>query len=253
VEAASDLERQGGWAYERLADAAARFFAGAAQLSVEYGREYLLAALADRAVLPPVPAAPTLPPPGPDRALWTAWYQLIAAWIGQEQAWFALAYQAMAEQTTAGRIQPDALRSSTRGFLEHRLAGYLDELQALYSRFASDVIGILNGWFGGSRSDRQEVIAVSGRPGSTATTAVLVENGHSENAAVACRGLSLGAFTVAVSPATVALDPGETATIFVFVGIPFSADPGLQPAGWITVHGHGERDLVTPVRAEVVS
>ena len=68
-----------------------------------------------------------------------------------------------------------------------------------------------------------------------------------------CRALSLGAFTVAVSPTTVALDPGETATISVRVAIPFPAAPGSQPAGWITVHGHGERDLVTPVRAEVLA
>ena len=170
MEATSDLERQAARAYERLADAGARFFADAARLSVEYGREYLLAAVADRAILPPVPTAPALPPPGSDPALWVAWCQLIAGWIGEEQAWFALAQQAVAEQTSAGRIPPDALRSSTRGFLEHRLARYVRELQDLYSRFASDVIGVLNGWFDGSTSDRQAVIAVSGRAGSTATT-----------------------------------------------------------------------------------
>jgi hypothetical protein len=251
-------------AYGRLIEAAARFATNAFQLALRHRDEYL------RGLLPfgRVPALPPAPlpaiPQGEDTAGWWAWYQLVAGWVSQEQAWSAAAYRAIAEEAARGQLAPDALEVSARASMERRLHAYMTELSDLYSAFLTDIMDAAGAWLGHPTAQgrvpeatRPVILEVRGVPDSIAMTGLLIENDHRERATITCVTTATGTFTLTASPSELALDAGESARLAVEVGIP--GTPGDEPdgrrpagpllAGWIAIHGHGEQDLVAEVHA----
>jgi hypothetical protein len=251
-------------AYGRLIESAARFATNAFQLALRHRDEYL------RSLLPlgRVPALPPAPlpaiPPGEDTAGWWAWYQLVAGWVGQEQAWSAAAYRAIAEEAARGQLAPEALEVSARAYMERRLHAYMAELSDLYSAFLADIMDAAGAWLGYPTAQaripeppRPVIIEVRGVPDSIATTGLLIENDHGERATITCVTTATGRFTLTASPSELALDAGESARLTVEVGIPGASGDerdaggaaGPLLAGWIAIRGHGEQDLVAEVHA----
>jgi hypothetical protein len=248
-------------AYGQLIEAASRFATGAFELARRHRDDYLRALLPDRRLPLPPPAPLPAIPPGEDSARWLAWFQLVAGWVGQEQAWSAAAYRAIAEEAARGRLTPDALEVSARAYLERRLDAYLADLSDLYSRFLADIMGAAGEWLGPparaeiKRDARPVVIEVRGPGRSTVVTALWLENGHSDRATVRCRTASSRGFAVTASPSELELDAGASARLGVEVVMP--AGPATGPAagpllaGWITIRGHGDQDLVAEIHAYI--
>jgi hypothetical protein len=204
-------------------------------------------------------------PPGEDTDRWLAWYQLVAGWVGQEQAWSAAAYRAIAEEAAGGRLAPDALEVSARAFLERRLQAYMVQLSDLYSRFVADLMDAAGEWLGSpplpaaiEQGREPVVVEVRGPAGSTAVTGLLIENDHRDRATVRCLTRSNGGFALTASPSALELEAGTSARLEIEVSIPGqataeSADGSLGPfvAGWVTIRGHGQQDLVAEVHTYI--
>jgi hypothetical protein len=250
-------------AYARLAEAAARFATGAYQLAFRHRDDYLRTLLPPGRILIPPPAPLPAIPSGEETARWLAWYQLVAGWVGQEQAWSAAAYQAIAEEAAGGRLAPDALEVSARAYLERRLSTYMAQLSDLYSRFVADIMDAAGEWLGSPSSlpaaieqdGEPVVIEVRGRAHSTAVSGLLIENDHRDRATVRCLATPAGGFALTASPSELELDAGESARLEIKVDIPHepAAEPADSPlvAGWITIRGHGPQDLVAEVHAYI--
>ena len=66
-----------------------------------------------------------------------------------------------------------------------------------------------------------------------------------------CLATPAGEFGLTASPVTMRLEAGESQRLTVQVALPSVPYPEPSLAGWITIRGHGETDLVAEVRARV--
>lgn len=244
-------------AYQQLTEAGVRFITRAMHLALAHQDDYLLGLLAPGRGLAPAPPPGPLPGGGYDPVRWAGWYQLLAAWAAEQQARTARLYRMLADEAAAGRLGPDSARSSARAFAEARLEGYLVELGRLHAELVSEILDItvacldaLTAVMAGP-APLQAVLDVSGPAAATVGAGLLIENAHREPASVSCLATPAGEFGLIAAPATMRLEAGESRRLAVQVVLP--PEPSDRPvlAGWITVSGHGETDLVAEVRAAV--
>jgi hypothetical protein len=251
-------QRQAALAYQQLAEAGIRFVSRAMNLALEHRDEYLQGLLGPGHVLissqPPVP----LPSSGYDPIQWAAWYQLLAAWIAEQQARSATLQRILADETAAGRLGPRSVQSSAHAFLEARLESYLVELAGLSAEFVSEVLDVtsacvdtLTAAMTAEPAAEQIILDVRGPAAATVTAGLLIENAHHETASVTCLATPAGEFGLIASPVTMRLEAGQSEQLIVHVALPRAPSPGRTLAGWITIRGHGETDLVAEVRAQV--
>lgn len=250
--------QQAALAYQQLTEAGLRFASRAIHLGLKHRDDYLLGLLGPGHVLASAPPPVPFPSSGYDPVQWAGWYQLLAAWVADQQARSATLQRTLADETAAGRLAPGAIQSSAQAFLEARLEGYLAELAGLSAEFVSEVLDVTNALLdaltagiAAEPADSQVVLDVHGPAGATVTAGLLIENAHRETANVTCWAAPAGQFGLTAAPVTMRLAAGESQRLTVYVALPPVPSPARSLAGWITIRGHGETDLVAEVRAQV--
>jgi hypothetical protein len=93
---------------------------------------------------------------------------------------------------------------------------------------------------------------VDGAAGSTVGARLLIENNHSEPAAVKCAATPADGFALVVAPTDAHLAPGESQKVEVYVALPDRATEESVAAGHVTITGHDDVDLTVHVMAHVV-
>jgi hypothetical protein len=81
---------------------------------------------------------------------------------------------------------------------------------------------------------------------------LLIENNHSEPAAVKCAATPADGFALVVAPTDAQLAPGESQKVEVYVTLPERAPDESVTAGYVTITGHDDVDLTVHVMAQVV-
>jgi hypothetical protein len=135
-------QEQAARAYQQLTEAGVRFIARATHLALAHRDDYLLGLLAPGRVLASAPPPVLLPAGGYDPVRWAGWYQLLAAWVAEQQARSAMLHRALADEVAAGRLAPGAVQSSAQAFVEARLEGYLMELAGLNAELVSEILDV---------------------------------------------------------------------------------------------------------------
>lgn len=250
-------QEQASLAYQQLTEAGIRFIWRTMNLALAHRDDYLSG-------LPPERIPASAPPPMPlpaseyDPARWIGWYQLFATWAAEQQARSAMFYRTLADEVAAGRLAPDAVRSSAKAFAKGRHESYLVEMAELYAELVSGILDVAGGCLdvlttaiAGGPIAPHVVLEVRGPAAGTVTTGLLIENAHSQAANVTCLAAPAGEFGLTVSPVTIQLEPGESRRLGVQVALPAVAPSGLSLAGRITIRGHGETDLTAAVHARV--
>jgi hypothetical protein len=251
-------QEQAARAYQQLTEAGVRYIARATHLALAHRDDYLLGLLAPGRVLATAPPPVLLPAEGYDLVRWAGWYQLLAAWVAGQQTRSAMLYRALADEAAAGRLAQSTVPSSAQAFVEARLEGYLTELAGLNAELVSDILDVadasldvLAAAMAGRPTASRVVLDVHGSATATVTAELLIENAHNEAATVSCLATPAEGFGLTAAPATMRLETGESRRLAVQVVLPRAPSPGPVPAGWITIRGHGETDLVAEVRAQV--
>jgi hypothetical protein len=245
-------------AYQQLAEVGVRYIARATHLALAHRDDYVLGLLAPGRVLATAPP-PVLPAAaGYDPVRWAGWYQLLAAWVAEQQTRSAMLYRALADEVAAGRLAQSAVQSSAQAFAETRLQGYLRELAGLNAELVSEILDVadacldaLTAAIAGGPADSRVVLDVDGPATATVTAELLIENAHNEAASVSCLATPAAGFGLTAAPITMRLERGESQPLAVQVILPPVPSPGPVSAGRIIIRGHGETDLVAEVRAQV--
>ena len=240
--------------YQRLSEAAARYVTGAIGLAASWRDEYLSDGFPSEriAAAGPPPVVP-LPPSGADTAEWVAWYQRLSGWVVEQQAWSASLLRLLADGDGGeNRAELD------RAFIDARLGDYLVKLAELGAGYLVEILAVtdacaraLAAEAGAGNARPGIVVDVHGLPNTVVTTGVQVENAHDQPAVVRCLVAASGGFGLVVEPTEIRLAPGESLPLVLRVTFPAVAPPGTATAGWLTVRGHGDADLVAQVRARV--
>jgi hypothetical protein len=245
-------------AYQQLTQAGIRFITRATQLALAHRDDYLLGVLAPGHVLAAAPPPVPLPASGYDPVQWAGWFQLLAAWVVEQRARAAMLYRSLADAAAAGRLAPDAIRSSAQAFLPGRLESYLTEAAGLNAELMSEILDITESCLDAVRAAAtagptaaRVVLNVRGPAAGTASIDLLIENAHDQTANVTCLATPAGGFGLTTAPASMRLGPGESRRLAVHVALPLVPSTGPALAGWITIRGHGATDLVAEVRAEI--
>ncbi len=131
------------------------------------------------------------------------------------------------------------------------LAGLNAELVSEILDIADACLDVLTAAMAGSPAGSRVVLDVHGAATATVTAELLIENAHNEAASVSCLATPAEGFGLTAAPATMRLETGESRRLAVHVVLPPAASSGPVSAGWITIRGHGETDLVAEVRAQV--
>ena len=251
-------QEQAARAYQQLTEAGVRYVARATHLALAHRDDYLLGLLAPGRVLATASPPVLLPAGAYDPVRWAGWYQLLAAWVAEQQTRSAMLYRALADEIAAGRLAQRTVQSSAQAFVEARLEGYLTELAGLNAELVSEILDVadacldvLTAAMAGRPTASQVVLDVHGPAAATITAELLIENAHNEAASVSCLARPAEGFGLTAAPATMRLETGESRRLAVQVVFPSAPSPGPVPAGWITIRGHGETDLVAEVRAQV--
>lgn len=251
-------QEQAARAYQQLTEAGVRYIARATHLALAHRDDYLLGLLAPGRVLATAPP-PVLPAAGGyDPVRWAGWYQLLAAWVAEQQTRSAMLYRALADEVATGRLAQSAVQSSAQAFVETHLQRYLMELAELNAELVSEILDVadacldaLTAAIAEGPADSQVVLDVDGPATATVTAELLIENTHNEAASVNCLATPAAGFGLTAAPTTMRLERGESQSLAVQVVLPPIPSPGPVPAGWIIIRGHGEADLVAEVRARV--
>lgn len=258
TELARVAPEQAARAYQQLTQAGIRFVTRATQLALAHRDDYLLGLLARGDVLAAPPPPVPLPASGYDPVQWAGWYQLLAAWVVEQQARAAMLYRGLADAAAAGRLAPDAIRSSAQAFLPGRLESYLTEAAGLNAELMSEILDITESCLNAVRAAAtagpaaaRVVLDVRGPAAGTASAGLIIENAHDQTANVTCLATSSGEFGLTAAPASMRLRAGESRPLAVHVALPPVPSTGPALAGWITIRGHGATDLVAEVRAQV--
>jgi hypothetical protein len=251
-------QEQAAWAYQQLTEAGVRYIARATHLALTHRDEYLLGLLAPGRVLATAPPPVLLAAGGYDPVRWAGWYQLLAAWAAEQQTRSAMLYRALADEVAAGRLPQGIVQSSAQAFVEARLHGYLEELAGLNAELVSAILDVAESCLdvltvatAGDPADSRVILDVHGPATATVTAELLIENAHNEAASVSCLATPAEGFGLTAAPAAMRLDTAESRRLAVQVVLPPEPSPGPVSAGWITIRGHGETDLVAEVRAQV--
>ena len=231
-------QEQAALAYQQLTEAGIRFISRAMYLALAHRDDYLLGLLGPERV--PVSAPPPMPFPssGYDPVRWVGWYQLLVAWLNEQQARWAMLYRTLADEAAAGRLAPGSIQSSAQAFLKARHEGYLVETAELYAELVSEILDVTNGCIdvltaaiAAGPTASQVVLEVRGPAAATAMTGLLIENAHNQGASVTCLAAPVGEFGLTVSPITMRLEPGESRPLAVQVALPPVPSSGLTLAG----------------------
>jgi hypothetical protein len=248
-------------AYEQLGAVTSRFLGEVTRLVARYRDEYLGELIPEQVMMKvgPPPAVP-VPPVSGDSTAWTAWYQLYAAWSADQQTWSGRLLSALRDEVSAGRLQSDSVPTSARAFLQRRLPDYLVDMAELNAALASDVLGVADASFermaetlSGRPGVDEMIVDVSGGPGETVTTSLMVENGHTRPQLVSCHPMPADSFGIVSAPQQFQLVAGESRRVAIRVMLP--SGPADEPvdAGSVAIRGTGERDLLVRVRAAVTA
>jgi hypothetical protein len=252
-------QEQAARAYQQLAEAGVRFISRATHLALTHRDDYLLGLLAPERVPASTPPPVPLSSGGYDPVQWAGWYQLLVAWISEQQTRSAMLYRTLADEAATGRLAPGSVQSSAQAFLQARLEGYLAEMAGLNAELVSEILDVTNSCLdalmapiaAGPAPSSHVVLDVRGPAAATATAGLLIENAHNEAAIVTCLATPAGEFGLTASPVTMRLEAGESQRLTVQVALPPMPYPEPSLVGWITIRGHGETDLVAEVRARV--
>jgi hypothetical protein len=244
---------QGILLYQRLSAAGARYILEATRLNATY-RDGALGAIRppegpsfSRATpLPPVPALA-------DPTSLAGWLQLLSVWMTQQQADSAHLYSTLrASAGDSGYATPDRL------LFQRRTLGWVVGLAELNSGLLAEILSATGAYLdavseplAAGLAPPPVILEVAGRPGGTAVAWLLIENGHHSPASVICLADPVGEFGLRAEPHSLRLEAGESRRVGVHVEFPPFPPAGAAPAGWITVRGHGESDLVAEVLARV--
>lgn len=251
-------QEQAARAYQQLIEAGVRHIARVTHLALARRDDYLLGLLAPGRILATAPP-PVLPAAGGyDPVRWAGWYQLLAAWVAEQQTRSAMLYRTLADEVAAGRLDQSTVQSSAQGFVEAHLQGYLAELAGLNAELVSEILDIadtcvdvLMAAMASGPSNSRVVLDVHGPAGATVTAELLIENANNEAAHVSCLATPAEGFGLTAAPTTMRLETGESRRLAVQVVLPPAPSPGPVSAGWIMIRGHGETDLAAEVRAQV--
>lgn len=243
--------------YQHLADGGARYLARLGMVLATYSTAWLRDALPDHR-LPGVGVPPRAPaaPLGVEPQQWLSWYATCAAWSTQQQAWAARALTALREEVAAGSIGEQELQASAQRFLEDRLPNYLADVAELGMDLVTQGLAVTDQSIQdlahtvlGGVASADLVVDVQGPAGSTASTAVAIENNRDEPADVRCTVRSTGPHPVTVQPTAFRLPAGRTKRISIQVTLPDLATEGPVAVGRVQVSGHGNAPLSLRVRA----
>jgi hypothetical protein len=205
------------------------------------------------------PPSPPQPPLQSDATEWVLWFQRFSAWITDQQVWSSGLYRALVDEAASGGVDEDAVRSHGMTFVRDRLPGYMAEVaEASFDSFC-DLLAVtdesvrgLTDAVGGAPPSNEITVDVDGTAGSTVSARLLIENNHSESAAVRCSATPADGFGLVVAPTDAQLAPGDSREVTVYVTLPEKAPDEPVPAGDVTITGHDDIDLTVHVRARVV-
>ena len=249
-------QEQGAAAYLYMTEAGARLAAGAMRLSSLYRDDYVRTLPQPQTMTTPPPPVPS-PPDGNGLIEWYSWYQRVAAWATEQQAWSTRFYGTLLEETGAEHVDATRLQTSAREFLEARLPGYVLDMAEVSAGFTHDVLSMTTSLLDNltraleGLTSKGLVVDVRGPASAVASTGVLIENNRNVQANVTCTVDPVGEFGLATTPVHFSLGAGESRPLVLHVALPAAPTSGPSPAGRVTIHGHGERDLVIDVRATV--
>ena len=263
---ANELTRQGTVrgpeAYRQLTQITSRFMSESLRMVAHYLEAYLrdLVPEGQAGRIGSPPAMP-LAPLSSDTLAWTAWYQQYATWVTEQQAWSSRLLTVVREEVAAGRLAPDVVQTSARGFLARQLPEYLVAMAELNTDLVSDVLGVADdsleqladALIGGNPAHVADslVVDVRGGVGSTVAISLVVENSRPEPAAISCEEAPIDGFALEPTPHEFRLDPDQSRPVSINVGLPSAPTQGPTEAGTVTIRGQDERDLVVWIRAEV--
>lgn len=245
-------------AYQRLSEITVGMTSEALRLVARYLDAYLRALVPDgyagQIGMPPMmPAAPA----SNDTVAWTTWYQRYATWASDQQAWSARLLNVLRDEMAAGRLDADALQTSSRAFLERSLPDYLLDMAELNTEVFADVLRVadesLEHMAGALIADDEPdsfVINVHGAVGTTVSANLLVENRRVETATITIENVPLDGFTLATTPSRFELAPDESRPVSIGVGLPGETTSGPTDAGSVIIRGQDERDLIVHIVAD---
>jgi hypothetical protein len=247
-------QEQGILLYQRLSAAGARYILEATRLNATY-RDGALGAIRPPEGAPFSRAAPLPPIPAlADPTSLTGWLQLLSVWMTQQQADSAHLYSTL-RQASAGE---GGYATPNRSLFQQRTLGWVVGLAELNAGLLAEILSATGSYLDAiseplaiGLAPPPVILEVAGRPGGTAVGWLLIENGHHSAASVICLADPVGEFGLRAEPHSLRLEAGESIRVGVHVEFPPFPPGGAAPAGWITVRGHGEGDLVAEVLARV--
>ena len=258
---AADLTRygelQGPDIYQQFSDLSQRFLSRSLLVASAYASECL------RNMVPPhrraeVGEPPAVPQPAgrADPSELAAWYARFGAWAAQQQAWSARVYQVLRDEVAAGRMSPDAARTSGQSFVQAGLPGYLSDMAEISMDLIAGGMSAADASVRGlsdalqqEPSARELTVEMHGRPGTMASTELAIENNRTDPAEVVCIATPMAGSRLAIEPARFHLAPGQTERVRIRLDLPDTPTDGSVPAGTISVAGSGDTTLLVHVRA----
>ena len=253
-------QRQAVDAYHGIAQVNARAMSRLIELVSRYQADYARGLIsAGKMAAAGPPPSPPQPPMRSDTTEWLFWYQRFSAWITDQQVWSSRLYGALVDEAASGGVGEDAVRSHGMTFVRDRLPGYMAEVAEAGLDSFCDLLAVtdesvrgLTDAVVGAPVTNEITLEVDGAAGSTVGARLLVENNHSEAAAVRCAATPADGFALAVTPTDAQLAPGESQKVEVYVALPETATDEPVTAGYVTITGHDDVDLTVHVMAHVV-
>jgi hypothetical protein len=253
-------QQQAADAYHGIAQVNARAMSRLIELVSRYQADYARGLIsAGKMAAAGPPPSPPQPPMRSDATEWLFWYQRFSAWITDQQVWSSRLYGALVDEAASGGVGEDAVRSHGMTFVRDRLPGYMAEVAEASLDSFCDLLAVtdesvrgLTDAVQGAPVTNEITLDVDGTAGSTVGARLLIENNHSEPAAVKCAATPADGFALVVTPTDAQLAPGESQKVEVYVTLPERAPDESVTAGYVTITGHDDVDLTVHVMAHVV-
>ncbi len=250
---------------ERLAELTMRFFSRLVETAAAYSKEMT------EAVMPGVPAAPSLPKLDPTDA--NAWFRQLTEYSHSLSAHIATSYKAFLDRVAGGQIATDSLKTVASEYLERRFPEYLQQLGRLYFDLLSDLNDLraageqdfLSGTLataGRSNAAVAMALNLTGPPGSVASATFSIANTRVEPATIRYRFTEVRradgigpsfAPRFSLTPAQLELAPLEEASLELALALDETDyAPNALYVGALHITGHGEPRLEVPLRITLV-